>query len=108
MAQIQVLQSIEFEDGTIEIVFKPKMNRLNLVRALLHLKSIIYGKEITSLSKCRYNLYGNNEYKWQRAKQKTLIHFAVEHVEDIPIDRIEEANDYCISVIDEMYKDWSP
>ena len=107
MAQIQVLQSIEFEDGIIEVVFKPKMNRLNLVRALLHLKSIIYGKEITSLSKCRYNLYGNNGYKWNEAKRKTLVHYACLHVEDIPSDKIEEANDYCISVIDEMYKDWS-
>ena len=100
MAKIEVLAEIELDDAIIEIRLKPKQNRMNLTRACLHLKSLAYGENIEKHGRCRYNIYHEDEARWLEAKKRTLNHFGVKHVEDIPIDLIEEANDYCIRIID--------
>lgn len=104
MAKIEVLRTIEFEDGYIDIVFRPKQNKGNLTKALLHIKSIVHGRSITKNGKCRDHLYGKNEANWARVKRDTLRFIGVFHIEDIPINRIDEANEYAIALIDKIYK----
>lgn len=94
-----------------EVGIKKLQNPRNLKRARYHFQALEHGvsDEEVAMHPNRYHVkYGVWENRWNEVRRRTCCHFGCLHVAEIQYERIEEANDYAITIIDKMMEtDWA-
>ena len=96
-----------YRDGDMETTVQVRnlRNSRNLRRANIHMKARVYHTDDDKVARhprC-YHLYGDEQMIWDELRKRACVHFEYEHVADIPYDKIDEVNDYCIALIDEHF-----
>lgn len=93
-------------DYKVSVDVKKLQNSRNLRRAKNHISAVIHGisdEEMSKWHRSYHNLYKTDEQNWNKIRLMTCAHYGVIHVADIPYENVEEANDYAIKLIDELF-----
>lgn len=98
---------VKKEDGyLIEVNAKPLQNRLNLTKARYHFQARLYKTEDEKVARHPrgYHIhYGKEEALWNKIKRQVCAQYKCMRIEEIPFEKVEEANNLAIAMIDEIF-----
>lgn len=91
-------------DYKVSVDVQALQNSRNLKRAYIHIRAVVHGESDEAVKRHprHYHIYKNDDAMWAKIRLMTCAHYGVLHVADIPYEKVEEANDYAISLIDQM------
>ena len=100
----------EMEGYLIEVNVKKLQNKRNLLKAKYHFQAKKHGvtDEEVKMHPRHYHIYKKWESRWTMILKRTCCHYGCLHVEEIPFDKIDEANDYAMAITDKLFEtDWA-
>lgn len=96
----------EKEGVKIEVGVKKLQNLRNLTRARYHYQALLHevsDEEVKNYPRHYRIHYGEDECNWNQIKRRACAKFGCVRIDEIPYEKIEEANDYAIELIDELF-----